>query len=115
MFIFDIPIVGNLSGNLSGILEDITNATGPGFPSLQGNLGIAIGGAILVVAAFIFYKVVKDLLANVIVGAIALIIVTQVLKVGIPINVATIVVSLVFGIGGVGALMILTYLGALSP
>jgi hypothetical protein len=110
-----IEIVPNLTGsNVTGILQDITNATGTTVPSLEGNLGVALGGAILVIAAFIFYKVVKDLLANVIIGAIALIIVTQVLKVGIPLNVATILVSLIFGIGGVGALMILTYLGALN-
>ena len=109
-----IPIVGNLSGNFSGLVEDLTNTTGTGLPSLQGNTAALVGGAVLVVAAFIIWKIMKDLLANVIIGAIGLIIVTQVFRMDIPLNVATIIVSLVFGIGGVGALLLLTYLGALK-
>lgn len=67
-------------------------------------------GVVLIAFLFIFWKVVKKLLVNSITGLVLLFVLNFAFQVPIPINIQTIVVTALFGLAGVGSLLIL-YLG----
>jgi len=68
---------------------------------------LAFIGAILAVLIYIFWKRLKRLLINSLVGIILLLILQYVFMINIPINMFTIAVAALFGIPGVGTLLIL--------
>ncbi len=67
-------------------------------------------GVVLIAFLFIFWRVVKKLLVNSITGLVLLFVLNFAFQVPIPINVQTVVVTALFGLAGVGSLLIL-YLG----
>ena len=68
---------------------------------------LAFIGAILAVLIYLFWKRMKKLLINSLVGIILLLVLQYVFMIDIPINMFTILVAALFGIPGVGTLLIL--------
>ena len=68
---------------------------------------LAFIGVILVVLVYIFWKRLKRLLINSLVGILLLLILQYVFMIDIPINMFTLLVAALFGIPGVGTLLIL--------
>ncbi|MBU4202052.1 MAG: pro-sigmaK processing inhibitor BofA family protein [Candidatus Altiarchaeales archaeon] len=68
---------------------------------------LAFIGAILAVLIYIFWKRMKRLLINSLVGIILLLVLQYVFMIDIPINMFTLLVAALFGIPGVGTLLIL--------
>lgn len=68
---------------------------------------LAFIGAILAVLLYMFWKRLKRLLINSLVGIILLLVLQYVFMIDIPINMFTILVAALFGIPGVGTLLIL--------
>ena len=68
---------------------------------------LAFIGAILAVLIYIFWKRIKKLLINSLVGVILLLVLQYVFMIDIPINMFTLLVAALFGIPGVGTLLIL--------
>ena len=68
---------------------------------------LAFIGAILAVLLYIFWKRLKKLLINSLVGIVLLLILQYVFMINIPINMFTLLVAALFGIPGVGTLLIL--------
>jgi len=101
-------------GNLSAPLVNVTKAP----LELTSPLGIvtAIIGIVLVVLAFyVVYRVLKNLIANAIIGGIGLIVMHFLFPVSfnvhIPINLANIIICLVAGIPGLIIVIILSVFG----
>jgi len=67
----------------------------------------AIVGIVLLVFFYLFYRVVKKLFINSITGLVLLFILKYVFMMDIPINLATLLVTALFGLAGVGSLLIL--------
>ena len=68
---------------------------------------LAFIGIILVVFLYVFWKMLKKLLVNSLVGIILLLVLRYVFLIDIPMTLHTILIAAVFGIAGVGTLLIL--------
>ncbi|RLI93091.1 MAG: hypothetical protein DRO95_00610 [Candidatus Altiarchaeales archaeon] len=64
-------------------------------------------GIAVVVFFYIFYKMINRLIVNSITGLVLLFILKYVFMIDIPINLVTLAVTALFGLGGVGSLLIL--------
>ncbi len=98
-------IAMNFLGLLGNYSEVITNAP------FSFKWELLIGAAILLIAAFIVLYVLKNVIANAIVGIIAFLIIKYLFGVPIPITGLTILVTVLGGLGGVAALLIAVFLG----
>lgn len=107
MLPFDIVL---LLGNLSNVTGQITNEVS----SLVGNWGLIVGAAILIVGAFIVLYLLKNLIANAVVGIVALLILKFVIGLQIDLSPLVILISVLGGMGGVAAVLIATFLGWLK-
>jgi hypothetical protein len=76
-----------------------------------GNWGLLIGAAVLIVAAFIIFVVLKQVVLNAIFGIIALLVIVYVFGVPIPLSPLVMLVSVLGGVGGVAAVLIATFFG----
>lgn len=96
-------------------MVNITNFTG--FPSPYEPTGLLtlIIGVVLVVAAFyIFYKVIKNIIANSIIGGIGLVVlhfIGPVVGIEIPLNILSIVIALIGGLPGLMILILMSIFG----
>lgn len=93
---------------------DVGNATatvGETVGSLTGRWELIVGAAVLVVGAFIVLYVLKNIVANAIIGFIALLAAKFIFGIAIPLNGVTILVTLLGGLGGVAALFVAYFLG----
>ena len=97
--------------NLADDLGNVTGAVGQGIQSFAGNWSLLVGAAVLIVAAFVVIYVLKEVIANAIAGIVALLVIVYIFGVNIPLNALTILVSVLGGLGGVGALLIATFFG----
>jgi len=97
--------------NLADDLGNVTGAVGQGIQSFAGNWSMLVGAAVLIIAAVIVIYVLKNLIANAIAGIVALLVIVYIFGVNIPLNALTILVSVLGGLGGVGALLIATFFG----
>ena len=68
---------------------------------------------ILIIFLILFWKVIKKLVVNSVVGVFALLVLHYVFKIEIPIRMATLLVTALFGLAGVGAMLILKIGGLL--
>ena len=78
----------------------------------QGDPGTLLLGAVLVIAALVVIFVLKRVLENAIVGTIGFLILKYVVGVNVPL-IPGLIVSLLFGLGGLGVLLILHFFGIL--
>lgn len=92
---------------------DIGNATNVGATvgSLAGKWELLVGAVILVIGAFIVLFLLKNIVANAVVGFIALLAAKFIFGIAIPLNGLTILITLLGGLGGVAALFIAFFLG----
>ncbi len=91
------------------------NATGMSFSLLSANgLIIAIIGFLLfIVAGYIVYKILKNLIANAIIGGIGLIILhflAPMVGVEIPLSITNIIISIIAGLPGLVIVILLAVL-----
>jgi len=91
----------NTAGNAPG------NALG-----LAGNPSLLIGGIILILAAVAIFWFLKKIVFHLISGFIGWVIVLFVLKVNLPL-VPSLVISLIFGLAGLGAMLLMKFFGLL--
>ena len=66
-----------------------------------------IVGIVLIAFIYLFWKMIKKLIINSVIGIILLLILHYVFFIEIPINLTTMVVTALFGLAGVGSLLIL--------
>lgn len=85
-----------------------------GEATLRGNLNLLVIGILLLAFAFFFLRVIKNLVANAILGLLALFALKFILGIAIPINIATLLVSAIFGLAGVGSLALLYFFGVIG-
>ncbi len=79
--------------------------------ALAGRWELIVYAAILIIAAFVVIYVLRNIIANAIIGIIALLAIKFLLGVNIPINGLTILVTVLGGLGGVAALLAAAFLG----
>ncbi|RLG21665.1 hypothetical protein DRN74_02060 [Candidatus Micrarchaeota archaeon] len=79
--------------------------------SIKGNYSYVLIGLLLLAITFVALWLFKQFLANAIAGLIALLVVKFILGIAIPINGLTLLVSIMGGLGGVGALLIAAVFG----
>ena len=84
--------------------EAVENLLGPGDPSTF------LLGALFVIVALLVVFVVKRVLENLIIGVLGFLVIKFVLGVDIPL-IPGLIVSLLFGLGGLGVLLILHFFG----
>lgn len=78
----------------------------------QGDLGTLLLGALLVIVALVVIFVLKRILENAIIGTLGFLILKFVLGVNVPF-IPGLIISLLFGLGGLGVLLILHFFGIL--
>ena len=91
------------------VLENITGIAAQ--TSSMGRWELIIIAIILIVAAFIVLYLMRNFLANSIMGIAVLLIAKYVFGVAIPLNGLTIIVTALGGLGGVAALFIAFFFG----
>lgn len=100
---------------IAALLNDTLNNTGgiinEGIKAFQGNWGLLAGAIVLIAATFFVLIVLKNFIANMIVGIIALLFFTFVLGVPIPLTPMVILVSVLGGLGGVAAILVSVFFG----
>ena len=80
---------------------------------LAGNLSWLVVGIVLFVGAVIVLYFLKNVIVNTVLGLIAWAILTYVFQVQLPFW-ASLIVSAIFGLAGIGALVVLAFLGIIS-
>jgi hypothetical protein len=89
---------------------DITNTAGDAANLLTGNWQLLAAGIILIVIAALLVMIVKRIVVNSILGILCWALLYFVLKVELQL-IPTLVVSLIFGLAGVGVILLLKFLG----
>ena len=92
------------------------NTAGVGATAVQtiaSNPGVLVTGIILIAAAILIFFFVKKIIVNSILGFIGWILLVVFMGVSGPMLLPSLAVSLIFGIGGVGALLVLMFFGIL--
>ena len=100
---------------------DVVNAVGEGSAGIGGeavqtiasNPGILVLGILLIVAAIVIFYFIKKLIVNSILGFIGWILLMVFVGIESSLIIPSLVVSLIFGLGGVGALLILLFFGVI--
>ncbi len=77
-----------------------------------GDMGTLLLGMILAVAAIVLVFILKRVLENLVIGVIGFLLLKFVLGVNIPL-IPGLIISLVFGLGGLAVLLILHFFGVL--
>jgi len=99
----------NLPYEASYALQTLKEAAGFLPP---GDLGTLFLGAILVLVALVVVFILKRVLENLVVGVVGFLILKYLLGVNIPL-IPGLIISLLFGLGGLGVLLILHFFGIL--
>ncbi len=97
----------NLPYSATAVVQGLERATGFLPP---GDLGTLLLGAVLVLVAIVIVFLLKRVLENVVIGIAGFLILKYVLGVNIP-TIPGLVISLFFGLGGLGVLLILHFFG----
>lgn len=83
-------------------------------PAAEGvDWGLVVGGLALIALALFLVFVLKRIIVNSVLGVVALIVAKFLLGVDLPL-VPTLIVSIVFGLAGVGTMLLLYFLGVLG-
>lgn len=102
--------IGNLTESITNMTKLPLELTSP-----LGIVIIIIGIVLVVLAFYVVYKVLKNLIANAIIGGIGLIVMhflfPTLFHISIPINLANIIICLVAGIPGLIIVIILSVFG----
>lgn len=99
---------------LASGLVNASNKTGEKISevsSLTGNWQVLVGAVAMIVFALILIYLLKDIIANAIIGIILLIFLKFFLGIPIPLTPLVLLITVLGGVGGVGAVLIASYLG----
>ena len=97
----------NLPYSASSVVREVSGA----YPFLpQGDLGTLLLGAVLVLAALVIVFLLKRILENAVIGVVGFLLLKYFLDLKISL-VAGLVISLLFGLAGLGVLVILHFFG----
>ncbi len=89
---------------------DLTHTAGETAGNFIGDPTVLIIGIVLIIAAVIIFLVLKKIIVNSIIGLIVFGIVHFVFQVNLPF-VPTLIVTAIFGLAGIGVMLILYFLG----
>ncbi len=95
------------ASNVTGEVEKV----GEGLKPLAGNWEILLGALILILVTVLVISLFKEIIGNAIIGIIALLILKYLLGIPIPLTPLVLLVTVLGGPGGVGALLIAVYFG----
>ncbi len=83
-------------------------------PAVEGmDWSLVIGGIVLIVAALFLIFILKRIVVNSILGIVAFVVIRFLLGIDLPF-LPTLIVSLVFGLAGIGTMLLLYFLGLLG-
>ena len=99
-------VLNDLGEGATGAAENVGSAA----LELVGNPTILIGGIVLVVAAIVIFFFLKKIIVNSILGIAAWLVLTYVFHVELPL-VASLAISIIFGLAGIGAMLVLKFFG----
>ena len=100
---------GNLPYGASYVLQTVEAAAGFLPP---GDMGTLLLGAILAIIGILIVFLLKRVLENLVIGVVGFLILKYLLGVNIPL-IPGLIISLFFGLGGLGVLLILHFFGIL--
>ena len=90
----------------------LNNASQGAVNSLASNPTALVSGIVLIIAAILIFWFLKNIVIHAIVGIIAWAIATFVFHIELPF-VLSLIVSVIFGLGGLGVLLLLKFLGVI--
>ncbi len=104
-----------LNATLANQTSAIVNQTFHGFSivSANGLIILVVGALLFIVAGYIVYKILKNLIANAIIGGIGLIVLhflAPMIGIEIPINLVNIIISILAGLPGLVIVILLAIL-----
>lgn len=105
--IAEIPVPDSV---LNGLGKGAAENVGSAALQLAGNPAILIGGIILVVGAIVIFFLLKKIVINSILGIAAWILLTYVFHVELPL-IPSLAISVIFGLAGIGAMLVLRFFG----
>ena len=94
----------------SQITNDLGSTVSEGAMQIAGHPLVLVGGIVLIIVTVLVILFLKRVILNSILGVIGWAIVVYVLKIELPF-VASLVISIVFGLAGVGTLLVLKFFG----
>lgn len=97
---------GNAS-NVTGGAEKVSES----LKALTGNWEILVAAIALIIITILILVMFEDIIGNAILGIIALLILKYALGIPIPLTPLVILITVLGGMGGVGALLIATFFG----
>ncbi|MFH1234184.1 MAG: hypothetical protein V1493_01065 [Candidatus Diapherotrites archaeon] len=110
----DIPGAADLGKTAVGVAgqaaENSAQAAGSQLASLAGNPAVLIAGISFVIITILLILMLKKIIINSILGVIAWIILTFALHIEMPF-IPSLVLSIVFGLAGIGSILVLKFLG----
>ena len=110
----EIEVPENVLNDLGTGAVSAADAAGNAALNLAGNPAILIGGIILIVAAVVIFFLIKKIIINSLLGLGAWLILTYVFHVQLPFF-PSLAVSVIFGLAGIGAMLVLSFFGLLPP
>jgi hypothetical protein len=93
--------------------EDLVHTAGETAGNFAGDPTILIIGIVLIVAAVAIFVLLKKIIVNSIAGLIVFGIIKFVFGVNLPF-IPTLVITAIFGLAGIGAMMVMHFLGMLA-
>lgn len=106
----ELPLLESALGELTNTAgETAANATGL-VADLAGNWFVIGGGIILIIAAILIFMFLKKIIVNSVLGIVAWAILVFVFKIEMGL-ITTLVISAIFGLAGVGVILVLKFLG----
>jgi len=99
-------VLNDLGEGATGAAENVGSAA----LQLAGNPVLLVGGIILVVAAVLIFLFLKKIIINSILGIAAWLLLTYLFHVELPF-IPSLAVSIIFGLAGIGAMLVLRFFG----
>ncbi len=94
-------------------LENVAGTAGQTAGNFIGDPSLLIAGIALIIAAVIIFTVIKKVIVNSIAGLIVFGIIKFVVGINLPF-IPTLIVTAIFGLAGIGAMLVLHFLGVLA-
>ncbi len=92
--------------------EELTNTAGETAGNFIGDPTLLVIGIVLIIAAAVIFLVLKKIIVNSIAGLVVFGIVKFIFGVNLPF-IVTLIVTAIFGLAGIGVMMVLYFLGML--
>ena len=110
--ILDIPVPESVLNGLGETATGAAETAGSTVMQLAGNPVVLVGGIVLVIAAILVFLFLKKIIVNSILGIAAWAILTFVFQIQLPF-IPSFAVSVIFGLAGIGAMLVLRFFGML--